>query len=41
MMGAKSKGNYPTGGWCAKRKNCANDGKCDKCIRYSEYREKK
>jgi len=42
MRNAKTRGNYPTGGWCGKRSSCANDGeKCAKCVRFSEYKEKK
>jgi hypothetical protein len=41
-MGVKSRGNYGTGGYCAKF-DCANrDKKCKGCLRLSEYvKEKK
>jgi len=40
IMGSKSRGLYTTGGYCGKRKGCANDGKgCDKCVKYSNYKK--
>lgn len=37
-MGLKSRSNYPIG-ICLK-KDCVNkDKKCDKCIKYSEYKK--
>ena len=40
-MGAKTRGNYTTGGWCNLRTICTKDGKkCDECFRYSEFKEK-
>lgn len=37
-MGDKSRGNYPSGGWCGKRPDCANAGKrCEKCIRFDQF----
>ena len=39
-MGAKTRGNYPTGGWCGRRDRCLNDGvSCDYCIRFSEFED--
>jgi len=44
-MTLKSRGNYPSGGWCPERAKCANDGKrCNKCIirdgRKTEFKKK-
>jgi hypothetical protein len=41
-MGIKSRGSYTTGGWCPKLSKCAKaNKKCDKCVRFSEYKESK
>lgn len=40
IMGTKTRMNYPSGGWCGKRKDCDEKG-CKNCFKFNEFVEKK